>query len=152
MWYIPTRDTVLCDLIKLSPVSISFVSKINISFTANAITIGAFYSKQDGQVKTYIEVLNSLSKYQKIATLLHEIGHAKCDMKKCKCISVCSAEGEIHAYEYTLMWLLKNKQKKVLKVEMKRIKNNRDRIDYYGKAAKAIMKLKLWQKCLDYVK
>lgn len=151
MWYIPIKDTMLSDLVRTSPVSVSFVPEVNVSPTANAITIGAFYPKKDNQIKTCIEILDSLSKHQKIVTLLHEIGHAKCDMKKCKCIFVCSAEGEIHAYEYALTWLLKNKQKKVLKAEMKYIKNSYDRMDYYGDAVRHIINSKLWQKCLNFV-
>lgn len=152
MWYIPIRNTIFDELIKTSPVSVNFVSEINISSSAaDATTIGGFLPGKDGQVKACIEVLNSLSKRQKIATLLHEIGHAKCSKKKCECRLVNSAKGEIHANGYALNWLLKNKHKKILKTEMKLIKNNSDRIDYYGEAAKHIMKLKLWQECLEYI-
>lgn len=152
MWYIPIKNTMLSELVKTSPVSVNFVSEVSIlPSTTNAITIGGFLSKHDGRAKACIEVLNSLSEHQKIATLLHEIGHAKCSKKKCKCRTTQSAEGEIHANEYTLSWLLKNKHKKILKIAMRHIKDNSDRTDYYGEAAKCIMDSKLWQKCLKYV-
>ncbi len=150
MWYIPVRDTTLHELIKTSPVSVNFVSEINISGITDAITIGGFLPKNDGQPKACIEVLDSLSRHQKIAILLHEIGHAKCSKEKCKCRYANSAEGEIHANKYALNWLLKNKRKKILRMEMGHIEDNSDRTDYYGEAEKYIMKTKLWQKCLKY--
>lgn len=153
MWYSPIIKNIIIDeLIKLSPVPVDFVSKnkIGVPNVANAIRIGVFYSKKSEQIRAYIEVSNKLSKYLKIATLLHEIGHAKCSIKRCKCSFNVSAEGEIHANEYALNWLLKNKHKKILRVEMKHIKNNFDRVDYYGEAARCIINSKLWQKCLKY--
>ncbi len=151
MWYIPVKNTMLYELIKTSPASVNFVSEINISGTTGAVTIGGFLPKNDGRPKACIEVLGSLSKYQKIATLLHEIGHAKCSKEKCKCRLAHSAEGEIHANKYALNWLLKNKRKKMLRMEMGHIEDNSDRTDYYGEAAKHIMESKLWQKCLKYI-
>ena len=65
------------------------------------------------------------------------------------------AKREIHAHKYTLKWLLKYKRKEILKQEMKSIvkqANGYACYEYYTKAAKHIMKLKLWQKCLDYIK
>ena len=155
MWYIPVRDTTLNMLIRLSPVSVNFVSANKIGLSPNGIRIGVYCycNSLKLKIEPYIEILNSLSKYKKINTLLHEIGHAKCDKEKCPCMKLDDyIEGEIHAYKYTLEWLLKNKQKKALKIEIEHIEDHLGRTDYYCEAAKHIMKLKLWQKCLDYVK
>jgi len=155
MGYVPTRDTMFIDLIQLSPVPVNFVSaKKKIGFSFAGIRIGVYYCESPkSKVEPHIEILNSLNKHKMIGTLLHEIGHARCDREKCSCLkSDDLAESEIHAYEYTLEWLLKNKQKKTLKTEIKHIKRQVDKMDYYGDAIKHIMKTELWQKCLNYVK
>ena len=126
MWYIPIRDTILGDLMRLSPVPVSFVSDCEIGFSLAGIRIGIYYCNlPKSKIEPHIEILSSLGKHKKMGTLLHEIGHAKCDKKNCPCIkSIDLTISEIHAYEYTLKWLLKNKQKKALKAEMKHIKEN----------------------------
>lgn len=152
------RDIVNIEqLIQLSPVPVKFIAdNIMSSKFINIVTFGRYiYSNGKSFDVTIprIEILNSLNYHKKIGTLLHEIGHAKCDEKNCKCItSNDSAESEIHAYKYTLEQLLKYKLKKSLKQEIHHIKNQLERDDFYGRAAKHIMKLKLWQECLAYAK
>ena len=103
----------------------------------------------------YIEILNSLKKHREIAVLIHEIAHAICNEKNCKCLKVYEKNPvltEIHAFKYTLRWLLKHQQKKALKFELKRIESYIEyRSDHYVDVAKHLMKLKLWQKCLNFV-
>ena len=147
MWYIPPVDTTIDDLIKTSPVPVNFTSEIGESGVESAIRMGVFYFDPPR-----IEILSSLSDWQKLTTLIHEISHAKCHKEKCGCDDVADKSGaEIHAYRYTLEWLLKNKRRKTLRSEMKHLVKQSDREDYYGKVAKHIMKLELWQKCLKYV-
>lgn len=139
-------------LIHLSPVPIYFMETMRISDFCGTFWKG---TKNDGDGKPYIEIHAKLEDYQKIAILAHEIGHAKCYEKNCKCMKNSDhTEREIHATKFELRWLLKCKQKNSLRWEMndiiKQVNGCTLRL-YYLKAAKHIMKLKLWQKCLDYV-
>lgn len=139
-------------LIQLSPVPIKFINLVNNS----SYWAGAYFKINESVTgKAYIEILNKLDNYQKIITLTHEIAHANCDTKGCKCMKNPDyTEREIHANKFTLSWLLKYKQKEALKQEMKSLTaqaNGYSKYEHYVKAAKHIMKLKLWQKCLDYV-
>jgi len=136
---------------RLSPVPIEFVDEVQ-----HWGYDGMFF---DGRVSSvghpYIEILDGLEKHRKIATLVHEIAHAICNEKNCKCFEIYKenpALSEIHAFKYTLRWLLKHQQKETLKYELKCIESYIiNRSDHYVNAAKHIMKLKLWQKCLDFV-
>lgn len=98
-----------------------------------------------------IEIRNDLDEHTKLATLLHEIGHSRCDDAGCRCVKVISEEGERHAYMYTLQWLLKHKCRETLKVEMQYIRSLKKRSDYYGEAVKYVMALALWKDCKRYV-
>jgi len=136
---------------RLSPVPIEFVDEMEIPGYD-----GMFWGNEVSSIgHPYIEIDNNLENYQKIATLIHEIGHALCGEKKCQCVKTYEENpklAEIHAYKYELKWLLEHKQKKALKYEMEGIKSFiENRPDHYAEAAKHIMKLKLWQKCLNFV-
>ena len=137
---------------RLSPVPIEFVDEmIDWGYS------GMFWDEKGSLVgHPYIEILDSLEEHEKIAVLAHEIGHAICKEKNCECFKVYKknpALVEIHAYKYDLNWLLKHKQKRALKYEIRQLELHvENRSDHYTEAAKHIMKLKLWQKCLDYVK
>jgi len=137
---------------RLSPVPIEFVDEMRCFGFC-----GMFWDDGVSSIgHPFIEIDNNLENHQKIATLIHEISHAICSGKNCKCVKIYEknpALAEIHAYKYELKWLLKHKQKGALKYEIEQIELHiKNRSDHYVEAAKHIMKLKLWQKCLDYVK
>lgn len=146
----------MIDILKrLSPASIEFMSRMSVSDCEGMFSYG---DKYIGHPLGKIEILDSLLLHEKIATLAHEIGHALCYEKRCKCLQPETVKknyalAEIHAYKYVLSWLLKNKQKQALIWEMGRIKENslNPYAGHYREATKHIMKLKLWQKCLNYV-
>lgn len=153
MWYVPIRDTTLSDLVRLSPVPVNFVAEVGGILLENCTKYGAYWYEANStkfKTESHIDILNSLNNNQKIGTLLHEISHAKCSKKNCECVN-SDVEGEIHAYTYTLKWLLEYKQKKILKSEMRLVERNAERVDYYGEATKYMINSKLWQKCLNYV-
>lgn len=151
VWY--TMIMNIKQLIQLSPVPVEFVHEMD-----NPNFIGVYYQ---GKIKGYtgkacIEILDELDNCQKVAVLVHEIAHANCDVKNCKCMkNMDHTEREIHANKFVLSWLLKHKQKEALKREINGLTqqaNGCTNYKYYIKAAKHVMGLKLWQKCLDYVK
>ena len=135
---------------QLSPVPIEFVDEMECWGYS-----GMYWGETSSIGHPYIEISNGLENHQKIATLIHEIGHALCDEKKCQCVKTYKENpklAEIHAYKYELKWLLEHKQKRALKYEMECIESCVEcRLDHYVVATKHIMELKLWQKCLDYV-
>ncbi|MCK5611627.1 hypothetical protein KAR91_57685 [Candidatus Pacearchaeota archaeon] len=152
MWYIPIWPTwfiTLDNIIQLSPVPVRFV---------NDILSGSngFYSHNenfDFDANHHIGIKDDLKDYQKIAVLIHEIGHAKCDKKNCDCMKNPNHKyREIHAYMYELKWLLKHNQREGLNwIVNKLIDIANWEPGYYTEAAKHIMKTKLWQKCLRYI-
>jgi hypothetical protein len=92
-------------------------------------------------------------------TLAHEIGHAKCDEKKCKCFKNKgnSVLREYHAYQYELKTLLKHGDRELLSEAIRQIELTFNFGASYGyedhaTAIEKIMKLKLWQKCLEAIK
>ena len=153
MWYLPAiRDTILGELVKTSPVSVSFKNDLGLSSHAvNCPVIGVYYSTTSDK-ELCIKILNTLNNNEKLACLLHEIGHANCDKTNCKCRHPFDrVKSETHAFEHTLKWLLKNKQKKVLRLEIKHIEELLDIEGCYSEAAKYVMDSKLWRKCLKYI-
>ena len=117
--------------------------------------LGVFY--WGGEIAPFsgrrIEISELLSQPQHIVVLSHEVGHALCLAKNCKCFNNPNIiKREIHAHKYTLRLLLKHKQKEALKWAVEDIKNRSYYQDGFEKILKHLVKLKLWQKCLDYVK
>lgn len=106
-----------------------------------------------------IYISNTLEEHQKLAVLAHELGHALCDKNNCKCspamktLPYTSSLVEYHANKFAFKWLLDNKCKQALKygIELIREQSLWSNHDPHGRAARCIMKLKLWQKCLDFV-
>lgn len=131
-------------LIKLSPVPVNFVDTIQ--HAGNYCYDSGKYEK-DAHINVYTEQ----KEYKKIGTLAHEISHAMCDADNCGCIKSLREEREIHAYVFELNWLLKHKQKEALEHVIHKLTNFTEGNDYYAEAAKHIMKLKLWKKCLKFV-
>ena len=145
----------LRDIVQLSPVPVSFVGKERMTADkfSNVVTFGRYYfgrySKTKNERVPYIEIFDGLGYYKKIGTLLHEIGHAKCDKEKCECWK-SDKMAEIHAYSYTLKWLLKYKLRKSLEYEIIHLKRNSDRDDYHGEAIREVMKSELYRECVNY--
>ena len=152
MWYTPRPIThiTIYDLIKLSPVLVKFTNEMTTGYNGVYIHNSVF----DFDAEHYIKIDDNLKDYKKIAVLIHEIAHANCDKENCDCLkNPDRIEREIHAYMYELKWLLEHKQKKGLKWVMNKLTYwAKYDSDCYAGAAEYIIKTKLWQKCLDYVK
>ena len=138
-------DEVIETLEQLSPVPVLFRD------TEGEGCSGIYFS---GPNVPYIVVSNSLKEHRKIIiVLVHEIGHAICGEKECKCINQTDKTlTEIHAMKFELNWLLRHKRTEELNLAAGTIEYYLNQSDNYGNAAKHIMKLKLWQRCLDYLR
>jgi len=145
----------LKELEKLSPCPIKYTPDLWFSFGEFRVLKGIFNCQ--------IVVRDGMDEAKTLGALAHEIGHALCYSKKCKCMKDAHEPGdhlgsnailaEYHAIKFCLSWLLKNKQKEALAHEIELIK--KDSVNKFSAAhkgaCKKIMKLKLWQKILDFV-
>ena len=144
---------VIKKLIELSPCKVIFGQWLDVYY-------GAYdYSNfSAGVQKTEIQIEVNHPIHEQIAVLAHELGHALCAQKGCKCrlkhkeygsmIITDEVLTEYHAFKYALTWLLKHKQKKSLQWVM----------PFMGKewgphliAVRKVKKLKLWEKCKRFI-
>ena len=135
----------LSEIIKLSPVNIEFVDAI----TGHPSWIGVYWGSH--RPKRSIEVVNRLSTELKIATLLHEIGHANCSAKGCSCVKVVTCLGELYAEMFALQWLLDGKHKCILRTDMEHLERVWPNNGIYGDAWEDLIKTKLWKDCKRYI-
>ncbi len=141
------------ELIKLSPVPVIFTNNLSVDY------IGSYHHAKklyDGDIvkEPFIKIRDDLKDYQKIGTLVHEIKHAQCVKKNCKCMrNPDKTEREVHAYMYELLWLLKHKQMEGLKELIEKIeyKAENNFTNQYGTSARQIVKSKLWKRCLKFI-
>lgn len=133
---------------RLSPVSIT-ITAIKYPNDLGVFFWGEGVAPYSGR---RIEISERLQHSQCIAVLSHEVGHAlhyEKDNKHFENLNV--VEREIYAHKYSLRFLLKYKQKESLRWMTKDIKERSCHNDTFEKILKHLVKLKLWQKCLDYV-
>lgn len=117
-------------------------------------TTSYYYSKAVYANKRRIEI-NSMGNYaEDIVSLIHEKVHAEHETKKCKCMNLTNRTlAEYHAYKEGLQIALKSGKKAIIKKTILLIKSQAE-LNYpneHTSAAKRVMKLKIWQKCLDYL-
>ena len=141
--------TKLEELLNLSPCKVLFTRHCYYNY-------GAYWDKTKAKhlFNPTIEIQKDLKEHEKLAVLVHEIAHANCDKNNCICWTTeDNVLREYHAYKYSLEWLLKNNCPEALKFTIKSIKSNSEIQDFeqHTQAAQRIVKLKLWQKCLDFI-
>lgn len=136
----------LKELEKQAVVFVEYVSN-NYNFFGNRL-YGSYY--RWASPKPYIEINKDCPKEMQRATLIHENTHAKCHAKNCKCQNN-KALSEYHAFRETLIQSLKEKDINALRLTIEQIEGLAEWTDYYGKACRKIMKLRLWQKCKMFV-
>ena len=134
-------------LIELSPCVVQFTSVMHY--------YGEFCHPDEAE--NHIKVYSGAKEYEQIAVLAHEIGHALCEEKKCKCrksLPGDHAPTEYHAMKFGLNWLLKHRHKESLMWEV----DNLEKWSVFcqcspdhQKAARKVMKLKLWKKCKKFI-
>ena len=91
----------------------------------------------------------------RIVVLAHEVGHAICHKNKCKCFDIKHGMlCEFHANLFALTWLYKQHDTEALYVCIKHIISQSRKLNHsmgHARAAKFLLRTKLWKKCLDYV-
>ena len=144
--------TMIKKIVRLSPVPVVFRESIHTlrGFVDGWVTMGR-YCPKNGSFKECIEVVKNIPHRKKIGILLHEIGHAICAKRGCRCATKVSWEGEHHADMYALKWLLDHKKRKPLISRMQAIKDHSSEDNLYAVAAAATMSSDLWQDCEDWV-
>jgi len=90
--------------------------------------------------------------FEKEGTLVHEIGHARCFNRSCKCHTKQDhVLTEVHAELFALHYLLRRGNKKAIEARFKRLHQDWDYENYYE--AKAIIKKRrIYKRCQEFVK
>lgn len=99
-----------------------------------------------------IEINKEMKISEKEGTLAHEMGHAKCLNRACKCYEKTDRPlQEVHAELYALHLLLKNRRKNAIKARFKRLKNDWNDSPY-SKAKDVIIHRKVYKRCQEFTK
>jgi len=112
-----------------------------------------------------VEIGSSENEAETLYSLAHETGHALCDAKKCSCGMGSynhsdRTMSEYHAMKFAAKWLFDHKCKGGLRVAIRSIERqamfntvfDSPRLSAHCKAARRLVKLKLWAKCVAYAK
>lgn len=108
--------------------------------------------------ETFLWINQRLPIYQKLGVFYHEEGHAQCLDKNCHCkTSITDCLSEVHAFKFSLKKSLNNRYIRTLRYEIKEIvdmalvEENRYLHSLHSRAARKVMKSKLWLKCTNFV-
>lgn len=95
-----------------------------------------------------------ISRQKKVATLLHEIGHAIHYRRHCRCYTDHSDYflTEYHAQRFALRYMLRYKLKGALRYEIEDMKRDQHQYSKQWQAViKQLMQEKIWEKCENYL-
>lgn len=128
-----------------------------VKIIASERDIGQYYSTNQYTSRSipHIEIESTGDKAENVVSLLHEKVHAEHEKNGCKCMDLSSHTfSEYHAFRDSLKAALKFGDKKIVKLMLRDINKETNRNDQcvHRSAARRIVKLKLWQKALDFVK
>jgi len=123
------------------------LSPCPIYVTNNISALGEFTGGEWPEIRIY--------NADDVFILAHEIGHAFCHKNKCKCFDIKHGMlCEFHANLFALTWLYKQHDTEALYVCIKHIISQSRKLNHsmgHARAAKCLLRTKLWKKCLDYV-
>ena|ERR1035437_2490081 len=156
------RKQKLEQIIALSPVPVKFLSQTEIKkaiqrhmpltdIESKYGFSGLYLSFDD---EPFIVIWKKKSNLKIAATLLHEIGHATCDKKNCKCFTCKSCDeddaevlSEVHADEFALKKCIEINLIDVLRIRFNKISNWDSDYKVQYKASKILMKKPIWKRC-----
>jgi len=140
------------DIIKLSPylVKIKYLGWYRGSFVWANSHSDKPYQNKDFQPHIKIDK-RIMDENMKIATLVHEIGHAVHYDKHCKCYAKYTGRkrvymAELHAYRFTLQFLLRHKLFDALRYEYEDMNSLSPNYPEHYKAIAKIKTEKLWER------
>lgn len=120
---------------------------------------GRYWQKSDSInvfLEGRIELQENLSTIEQEATLVHELGHARCDKRNCGCMygiwtELSRVRIELHAELYALHFLLKHHRKQAL---MFRLTYLHPRWTYlpYRDTLQIIKKRRIYKRCQEFVR
>lgn len=142
------------EVYQFSPVEIREVLPLRLA--AHGFSAAYYNKAMREEGCPHIEYRSDLTEEEKLLDLVHEVGHAVCDKNDCRCMRSTKYKWmrEYHAAIFSLKWWLKRKDKRHLKLTIEDIKIWRTYSIHngiYQKATKKVVKLKLWQKCLNFI-
>lgn len=99
-----------------------------------------------------IQINKNMSVFEKEGTLTHEMGHARCHNRHCKCYKKYDdVLQEVHAELYTLHLLLRNHRKNGIKARFKRLQNDWN-YEPHSEAREIIENRRIYKRCQEFVK
>lgn len=120
---------------------------------------GTYHQKQDSInvfLEGRIDLQVNLSTIEQEATLVHELGHARCDKRNCRCMHGTWTELnrvriELHAELYALHFLLKHHRKQAL---IFRLTYLHPRWTYlpYRDTLQILKKRRIYKRCQEFVR
>jgi len=135
-----------------------FFDKSSHCYSSN--TMGFFVKNNDEDneyPEMFIFINQNLPLYQKMTVFFHEAGHYLCEKKKCCCKkSKIKHLSEVHAMKYDLKQCLDKRFVRSLEYTFNQIQvfsNETNKINnpLYHKAAKVVMRSKLWLECDNFL-
>lgn len=120
----------------------------------DGFSVGTYYDKRNFPRTSKIVIMSIGNKAENIVHLIHEKIHLEHETKNCKCMSLNKRTlAEYHAYKGGLQTALKLNDKNIIEETLLLISGQAETIggNPHKIAAKKIMKLKLWQKALDFI-
>jgi len=115
--------------------------------TGNTVGLYCNYKKNH-----FIFIYKDITLKTKLWVLLHERGHYLCNKNKCSCLNKLQRHEE-HATIFALKYLLNNNYDEALFdyiINMIALTLNAEE-SLHARAYSKIIKMKLWQKCCDYL-
>lgn len=106
----------------------------------------------DKNFKPYISISPLIKRdADKTATLVHELGHALHYRRHCKCYTTNNSElRELHAYRFTMRFMLRYKMRAALRSEIKWLRS-KSLHGFYLDASRQLQTEKIWFKCLEFL-
>ena len=115
-------------------------------------SIGVYYAKRS--YAPAIEIYSRRNQSEDVVNLIHEKIHADHDAKNCECmVSYDKTLAEYHAYKEGLQIILKFNSKHIIREALLLIRGQTELFQEccHKTAAKKVMKLKIWEKCENYL-
>ncbi|MCK4824347.1 hypothetical protein KA005_51825 [bacterium] len=119
---------------------------------------GTYWQKNDSInvfLEGRIELQKNLSDIEQEATLVHELGHARCDKRDCECMysrwtEFSRVRIELHAELYALHFLLKHHRKQALTFRLTYLHPRWTDLPY-REVLQILKKRRIYKRCQEFV-
>lgn len=114
---------------------------------------GEYYHMRLGRPEGAIILQKNRPGTEKEATFVHELGHVRCDKRRCSCIPRDGVQRELHAELYALHFLLRHKRKRALRFRINTFHQYGCCTKFpHSSAFKIVRTRRIYKRCLRYLK